>query len=752
MMDRVADQLELLEKTASRLLRERDLGGIGGGGDGAAQLVETIRSDFPDTSYWQTGLRTGSSGQAQISFEVPDSLTTWVIEAYAVTDETQVGQGEATLRVTKPLYIRPITPRFLVAGDQVALAAVVHNNTDEALDVAVSLEVSPGVTLRAEPTQQVDVSAGGRTRVVWMVDVDLTAMGSADLIFAAKSGAYEDVSRPVALPGVSAGLPIYRLTAPDVVRTAGVLDEAGRQIEAMIVGDGMDDAEAGDASASVELRVDTALVGPWLARAAEMEGSTLHSTDAWVSRLLPAVASYRALEELEADSETLAATREVIGDALDRLYARQNPDGGWGWWRDLSNVHLTSYAAFGLLKVQEAGFPVRSDALNRGLDYVTRMVDRGLGAELRYPHFAFGLYVLSEADRPWPQGAVATLYGDRDDLGIAGRSYLAQALWRVDPSDPRVMTLVSELRAAAVDSGSGTHWEEVNREQWVTPVQATAVVVDALSSVAPEDERLPQAVRWLMTAREATGWSTAYETAWTLTAMADYVAATGEVHAAYAWSVAFNGAIIHESEELETASGTGATIRLDSTAQAGPMLRPGLNVFEISRGSGAGKLYYTAQLRQLLAFEDVVPEQRGIWVWREYCRATDTDPSKPFVCDPVQQLDVGDLVDVELTITVPETRYFVMVEDHFPAGVEPVDPGLPGTVSLAAFIEHAYQDDRVTYFAERLPPGTYRVRYRSRAVVPGNFHALPAMASEVYFPEVWGSSGVDTLRIRPTSP
>jgi hypothetical protein len=105
-----------------------------------------------------------------------------------------------------------------------------------------------------------------------------------------------------------------------------------------------------------------------------------------------------------------------------------------------------------------------------------------------------------------------------------------------------------------------------------------------------------------------------------------------------------------------------------------------------------------------------------------------------------------------LTITVPETRYFVMVEDHFPAGVEPVDPGLPGTVSLAAFIEQAYQDDRVTYFAERLPPGTYRVRYRSRAVVPGNFHALPAMASEVYFPEVWGSSGVDTLRIRPTSP
>ncbi|MGC9348092.1 MAG: hypothetical protein ACP5JG_08150, partial [Anaerolineae bacterium] len=539
-------------------------------------------------------------------------------------------------------------------------------------------------------------------------------------------------------------------------RIAGVLEDTGSRLETLIVGSGADVAEL--AGASLELRIDTALVTPWLEQTMGPDATSLTTTDAWVSQLLPAVASYRALEELGADPESLASVRTIIADALDRLYARQNPDGGWGWWRGLSNVHLTSYATFGILRAQAAGFPVRADALNRGLNYVSQMIDRGLAAELLYPHFAFGLYVLSEADSPWPQGAAAALYGARDDLGIAGRSYLAQALWRVDSSDPRVMTLVSELRTAAVESGSGVHWEEINREQWVTPVQATAVVVDALASVAPEDDRLPQAVRWLMAARDATRWATAYETAWTITAMADYLAATGEVGPGYSWSAAVNGVTLYEDEAAEMTPTGGRTIHVDMVGSAGVPLRPGLNVIEVARGPGAGRLYYTAQLQQTVPLENAEPEYRGIWITREYCRVTETSGiSEPrSVCEPVRDLVVGELVDVELTIIVPQTRYFVLVEDRFSAGIEPIDPSLYSSVPFGhvpikgdvdPFVERNFQSDRVRFFARHLAPGTYQVAYRVRAAVPGTYHALPATVSEVYFPEVWGSSGIAALHV-----
>ena len=48
------------------------------------------------------------------------------------------------------------------------------------------------------------------------------------------------------------------------------------------------------------------------------------------------------------------------------------------------------------------------------------------------------------------------------------------------------------------------------------------------------------------------------------------------------------------------------------------------------------------------------------------------------------------------------------------------------------------RDDRLFLFAENLRPGTYRYEYYLRATTPGKFSHLPAVASEMYFPENFG--------------
>ena len=50
------------------------------------------------------------------------------------------------------------------------------------------------------------------------------------------------------------------------------------------------------------------------------------------------------------------------------------------------------------------------------------------------------------------------------------------------------------------------------------------------------------------------------------------------------------------------------------------------------------------------------------------------------------------------------------------------------------------RDKKVALFATWLPRGTYQYTYQMRASVPGRFLTLPAIAYQMYFPEVWGRS------------
>ncbi len=56
-------------------------------------------------------------------------------------------------------------------------------------------------------------------------------------------------------------------------------------------------------------------------------------------------------------------------------------------------------------------------------------------------------------------------------------------------------------------------------------------------------------------------------------------------------------------------------------------------------------------------------------------------------------------------------------------------------------------DDRLFLFTQDLPPGTYTYEYYVRATTPGTFSHLPAIASELYFPENFGRTAGSVFRV-----
>jgi uncharacterized protein YfaS (alpha-2-macroglobulin family) len=104
-----------------------------------------LRSEFVDTAYWKADIVTDGQGKADISFILPDNLTTWTLTAQAIGEDEEgngplVGSQQEELITTLPLLVRPTLPRFFVAGDRAELRVAVHNNTSNSIDAQVTFE------------------------------------------------------------------------------------------------------------------------------------------------------------------------------------------------------------------------------------------------------------------------------------------------------------------------------------------------------------------------------------------------------------------------------------------------------------------------------------------------------------------------------------------------------------------------------------------------------------------------------------
>jgi alpha-2-macroglobulin len=702
---------------------------------------------------------------------MPDSLTTWRMTARGVTADTLVGQASQDVVATRPLLVRPSLPRFLTVGDQPAFQAVVHNTTANAIDATVALEViapegtNATVKLAGSPQQSVGVPANGTAVVGWPAEV--VADGQATLRFSVKGGGLEDIAEQV--------LPVQRYTTPEVVASAGQV--ADRPVVETLAPPPQPSPTQGAGSEATQGEVDLELV-PSLAAGLTSGLSYLESypylcAEQTVSRFLPNAVAYRVLRQAGRDDPQLKADLEHnLSAGLQRLYALQNLDGGWGWWaNDKSNPYLTAYVVQGLVEARRAGYGVEQQVFDRALAYVDTALDnelsvergaKGTGQDLRDAQRSvlnsrsYALFVLAEAGKP-DRGRTVALFDQRARLQIYGRAYLLMTLKALGGEDARARTIVGELMSTAILHTADAHWEEGATDYWTmsSDTRTTALALQALVRADPGNFLVPNAVRYLMGLRDRGHWRTTQESAATLLALAEYIAQSGELEADYSYKATLDGKTLREGavshDNLDDPIGVVFGLAdLKAGGQSQLMLQRAASGGQ----SGKGRLYYTLRMRYYQDAAAVEALDQGVGVQREYV-AVDTATLSP-TGQLITQARLGDVVQVRLTLTVPEDMPFFAVEDMLPAGLEALDSSLK-TVSDAAqspelseageerpywwyFTQTEIHDNRVVLFATNLPKGTYHYTYLARATTAGSFQTLPATAYRMYSPEVFGRS------------
>jgi uncharacterized protein YfaS (alpha-2-macroglobulin family) len=141
-------------------------------------------------------------------------------------------------------------------------------------------------------------------------------------------------------------------------------------------------------------------------------------------------------------------------------------------------------------------------------------------------------------------------------------------------------------------------------------------------------------------------------------------------------------------------------------------------------------------------------------------------------------LTQGELVKVDLYLSLATPRSFVVVSDPIPGGLEPVNRDLAtssvvdGTVRAFegpqnaawfdgrewidfgvnqwSFYHKELRHSAARFYSEYLPAGHYHLSYVSQAIAVGGFIALPTHAEEMYDPDVFGDSAPTTLTVSST--
>lgn len=751
------------------------------GGGGGLEGGDILRSRFSSTAFFLGSVVTDERGEATASAKLPDNLTTFRVMAVAVTTNDRYGSGQSNILVTRPLLARPALPRFLRRDDRVIAGVVVNQRAGGTPTVTVRARTQ-GVTMAEASTRTATLMAGRGTEVRFSFR-DTTSDSTA-FRFDVTDGHDSDA--------VLVRLPVKPSHTPRAYTAAGVVQlTATTEITLP--------ADIDPERSSLTFDIGTtplALIGGMYR---QLRIYPFDCSEQITSAVLPIIALYRAGAAPGGQRYAPAGAEQQIIRAVRILTERQRTDGGIGLWaaNDWSSAWLSSHAGHALLAAKAAGIPVNDSVLARLGDYVYRSIHQRSQLvaspiawwlqqlQVRLAEDVAAVDFLSRLGRTDLPGE-NDLVRNAPQMAWEDRVRLAEVIARRRALDGARRILapiwagvrIEGRRAVMPDSARRSFYFWSDRRPTARLLAATLAVDPAHPLIGPLVETLVDEGR---AALRSWWWNTQdYGTA--VMALSE-LALRQQRAVQRGFTVAALGQVAFRSQ------GQGDVIRdwtrnLTGLLTANPDGSKKLALtIAAPAAEDAAPLYYYVTVQEVPRVRPLTPDQQGIQVERWY---------ESFVTGrPIISAPEGSLVRVRLRIRIPAERRFVALTDPLPAGLEAVDlslrtsggiggPGAGRSTSdnesgeteeqdandegyrygwyfgywdsgwWSPFDHREMRDDRVSWFATYLWPGTYTASYIARATTPGIFIRPPAHAEEMYNPAVQGRSdgGVFTVTRR----
>jgi uncharacterized protein YfaS (alpha-2-macroglobulin family) len=754
------DNYSLLMRLVGRQKFEKKGANTGGGGG----LDISLRSVFKFVSYWNPSIRTDADGRANIEFEVPDNLTGWRVLAMAVTPGDRMGLGDGNFKVNRPTEIRPVMPNQVTEGDRFEAGFSIMNRTSKPrmLTVAISAEgmiVTDAGRNTRETTRTLEIEPFQR-HTVWLplkttVDgqIKLTAQGGDELD---RDGIVHTIAvrkryrleTAATYGSTTANLRSVRIAFPPGIRT-----DVGR----------------------VSLLLSPTVIG-------NLEGALRYLRDyaytCWEQILTRGVMAshYNNLKSYISDDFTWPDSLRLPQDMLDQAAAFQAPNGGMTYYipRDrYVSPYLSAYTALAFNWLRDSGYEVPPTVEEKLHGYLLNLLRRrvvpdfytkGMASTVR----AVALAALVDHSKI-NQSDLLRYQPHVPRMSLFGKAHFLLAALKVAGTGAVRTEAANLILAHAGQSGGKFVFSEEIDDSYTrilsSALRTNGAILTALTAYGRTDDGrqlvgdVPfKIVRFITQSRKKRDhWENTQENIFCLNALVDYSRAyesqapdmslTARVDDDLMGRAKFtdlrDNPVTMERRINETDPGRTATITVDR--------------------EGQGRYYYSARLAYAPKALKTLSINSGIEIHREYSLERNGQWE---LLTGNMQVKRGDLVRVDLFVSIPAARNFVVVDDPVPGGLEPVNRDLATAsavdaakgdfkaaggswwfrysdwssygVSRWSFYHRELRHNAARFYSEYLPGGNYHLSYTAQAIAPGSFVVMPVHAEEMYDPDVFG--------------
>ncbi|MFG6095414.1 alpha-2-macroglobulin family protein [Leptothoe sp. ISB3NOV94-8A] len=713
-----------------------------GGGFSAGGESTRIRKDFQALAYYNGSVLTDDQGQAQVSFTLPDNLTTWRVMVVATDGNLNFGNGDATFVATQPLITAPILPQFARPGDRIMAGLSVTNTTDQRGRLKIQGDAADGLSFADEESTTSLEERGKKGTQAYRFPIEVTTAGEAQIQFQTQLGDEAD--------GFQLPLTVKQLTVTEQVVDAGSTTDPVT-IPVNVDKDVVSDVGGLDVSLSSTLLTDIK------APVQQME---------WVESL-PNLSTAASQLSIAANLQILSQQYGQVLDgfdpqakanqALQRIKILQRPDGGFSSWPggEQSDPFVTPYAARSLAQAKAAGFSVDGALMSQLQKYLSELlknpgqVDWCSSPPCKSQVRLEVLLALSDLGDV-RQDFLSYLYDNRDEFDWVGQIKLARYLSQLDNWQTAADTLANQVQESVYETARSATVNLPDGWGWChSPVRAQAEILNLFVAREGSPELLGRLVEGLLALRREGSWGFPYNNAQAL------------------------GALVTYARRLPEPPNFEATIQLASKQLAQqqfqgyqqPSLDISIPMAELPKGTsdlvlnkaGDGELHYLSAYRYRLK-GNAPGRLQGLRVTRTVRPANESEMLYQMGLSRVKEnlsLDVGQVFDVGLEIITDHPVNHVVITDPLPAGLEPIDTSFQTSTAYFQPQQDSWQigyqqlgRDRILAYADYLDTGVYTLHYLVRSVTPGTFLWPGSEVQLEYAPEEFGRAATTTLELQ----
>lgn len=735
----------------------------GGAGENLSDVLEraTVRRRFAPVPYYSPAIEVGPDGTAKVTIELSDDLTNFKVRAKAASGAERFGWATGTIAVRLPVIVQPALPRFLRPGDRFTGGAIGRIVEGEGGPGAAEVKVE-GVTLEGPSRREIDWSPDRPERIEFEVGVPTPSYTTEG------QPALEEATFRVGVARSSDGAAdTFEVKIPirdDRPRAMWRLLQDLEPGKPVVLPPIEEKARPGTIRRSVLVSSQPGLVR--MAAGLDYLLAYPHGcTEQRISLSRAAIATKR-LRTLLHEEGSEARLDRAVQDALSWIPTVVDSQGLCAYWPGgRGYVSLTAWALDLLVEAKDAGYTVDGklfDTLTRSLQQSLRSdYSRFIDGEA-YAERSWALSALTSASK-FDSAYAAELARRSQFLDLEGTAQVALAFARAGQgSAPAVPALAQSLTSGVVTrlhQGReiyGGLQERRTRSGLILPSETRTVaeVTRALARVDAENPRLQILVDAIVALGRDDGWGSTNANASALLALSEMLRPP------------FQG-LPRRSVEIRVAD-TKAAIQTGPDVPVGYWTSGNAERGEVllTSGGGSGRMVVRAETSYvpLAAGSEVAPLARGFVVSREILRVrTEGEaPERTALDGPGGMLAfrIGDVIEEHVRVVNPQDGSYVAVVVPLAAGMEPLNPRLatapPEAKPKGALTRPptyaAFLDDRVTFYYDELPKGTYDFYFRTRASVRGRFQQPAARAEMMYDLAVTGNSAgaiVDITRAGP---